>query len=72
MLGCVLGYGGYRDEALDRLAQAMRASPNVPVEEHFSMIARNGLAFDPATIADIVKRSQKCDQARQHREEAHT
>jgi adenylate cyclase len=31
MLGCVLGYGGYRDEALDRLAQAMRASPNDPL-----------------------------------------
>ena len=31
MLGCVLGYGGYRDEALDRLAQAMRASPHDPL-----------------------------------------
>jgi adenylate cyclase len=27
MLGCVLGFGGYREEALDRLRQAMRASP---------------------------------------------
>ena len=31
MLGCVLGYGGYRDEALNRLAQAMRSSPNDPL-----------------------------------------
>jgi adenylate cyclase len=31
MLGCVLGYGGYRDEAFERLAQAMRASQNDPL-----------------------------------------
>ena len=31
MLGCVLGFGGYRDEALDRLQQAMRASPHDPL-----------------------------------------
>jgi adenylate cyclase len=31
MLGCVLGFGGYRDEALDRLRQAMRASPHDPL-----------------------------------------
>lgn len=31
MLGCVLGFGGYRDEALDRIRQAMRASPNDPL-----------------------------------------
>ena len=31
MLGCVLGFGGYREEALDRLRQAMRASPNDPL-----------------------------------------
>jgi adenylate cyclase len=31
MLGCVLGFGGYRDEALDRLHQAMRASPHDPL-----------------------------------------
>src|SRR5207244_2437163 len=30
MLGCVLGFGGYHDEALDRLQQAMRASPHDP------------------------------------------
>ena len=30
-LGCVLGFGGYRDEALDRLRQAMRASPHDPL-----------------------------------------
>jgi len=31
MLGCVLGFGGYRDEAFDRLRQAMRASPHDPL-----------------------------------------
>src|SRR6266481_1855764 len=31
MLGCVLGFGGYRDEAIDRLQQAMRASPHDPL-----------------------------------------
>jgi len=31
MLGCVLGFGGYRDEALDRIRQAMRASPHDPL-----------------------------------------
>jgi adenylate cyclase len=31
MLGCVLGYGGYREEALTRLQQAMRASPHDPL-----------------------------------------
>src|SRR5215469_4147816 len=31
MLGCVLCYGGYREEALDRLRQAMRASPHDPL-----------------------------------------
>lgn len=31
MLGCTLGFGGYRDEALDRLRQAMRASPHDPL-----------------------------------------
>jgi adenylate cyclase len=31
MLGCTLGYGGHRDEALDRLHQAMRASPHDPL-----------------------------------------
>ena len=31
MLGCVLGFGGYRDEGLDRLRQAMRASPHDPL-----------------------------------------
>jgi adenylate cyclase len=30
MLGCVLGFGGYREEALDCLRQAMRASPHDP------------------------------------------
>src|SRR5262249_20149962 len=31
MLGCVLGFGGHRDEALDRLREAMRASPHDPL-----------------------------------------
>jgi adenylate cyclase len=31
MLGCVLGFGGYKDEALDRLQQAMRTSPHDPL-----------------------------------------
>jgi adenylate cyclase len=31
MLGCVLGFGGYREEALDRLRQAMRLSPQDPL-----------------------------------------
>jgi adenylate cyclase len=31
MLGCVLGFGGYREEALVRLQQAIRASPHDPL-----------------------------------------
>jgi adenylate cyclase len=31
MLGCVLGFGGYHDEALVQLRQAMRASPHDPL-----------------------------------------
>jgi adenylate cyclase len=31
MLGCVLGFGGHRKEALERLQQAMRASPHDPL-----------------------------------------
>lgn len=31
MLGCVLNYGGYREEALARLQQAMRVSPHDPL-----------------------------------------
>jgi adenylate cyclase len=31
MLGCVLGFGGYHEEAICRLQQAMRASPNDPL-----------------------------------------
>jgi adenylate cyclase len=31
MLGCVLGYGGFREESLTRLQQAMRASPHDPL-----------------------------------------
>jgi len=31
MLGCVLGFGGYREEALARLQQAMRTRPHDPL-----------------------------------------
>jgi adenylate cyclase len=31
MLGCTLGFGGHHDEALDRIRQAMRASPHDPL-----------------------------------------
>ncbi len=31
MLGCVLSYGGYREEAMARLQQAMRVSPHDPL-----------------------------------------
>jgi adenylate cyclase len=31
MLGCVLTFGGYRDEGLDQLRRAMRASPQDPL-----------------------------------------
>ena len=31
LLGCLLGFGGYREEALDRLRQALRASPHDPL-----------------------------------------
>jgi adenylate cyclase len=31
VLGCVLGHGGYPEEALERLRQAMRASPHDPL-----------------------------------------
>ena len=43
MLGCVLGFGGYREEALERLQQAMRASPHDPLIWLWSYLAR-GLA----------------------------
>jgi adenylate cyclase len=31
MLGCALGFGGFREEALERLQQALRASPHDPL-----------------------------------------
>ena len=40
MLGCVLGFGGYHDEALDRLRQAMRASPHDPLTWLWTSVAR--------------------------------
>src|SRR5208283_2191054 len=41
MLGSVLGFGGYRDEALDRLRQAMRASPHDPLTWLWTMRSAN-------------------------------
>ena len=40
-LGCVLGFGGYRDESLDRLRQAMRASPHDPLTWLWTMWRAN-------------------------------
>jgi adenylate cyclase len=52
MLGCVLGFGGYHDEALDRLQQAMRASPHDPLTWLWTMwqggILFNSHKFDAA------------------------
>jgi adenylate cyclase len=31
MLGCTLCFGGHRDEAIEQLHQAMRASPHDPL-----------------------------------------
>ena len=45
MLGCVLGFGGYHDEALDRLQQAMRASPHDPLTWLWTMWTRGHTIF---------------------------
>jgi adenylate cyclase len=55
MLGCVLGFGGYRDEALDRIRQAMRASPQDPLTWLWTLwtasIQLGGRKFDAALEA---------------------
>ena len=48
MLGCVLGFGGYHDEALDRLQQAMRASPHDPLTWLWTMWTRRSYNFTRA------------------------
>jgi adenylate cyclase len=61
MLGCVLGFGGYRDEALDRLQQAMRASPHDPLTWLWTMwvaaVQLNARKFDVAleTYRQLVR-----------------
>jgi adenylate cyclase len=61
MLGCVLGFGGYREEALDRLRQAMRASPHDPLTWLWTfwtgVIQFNSRKFDAAleTLHQVVR-----------------
>ena len=61
MLGCVLGFGGYRDEALDRLRQAMRASPHDPLTwlwtQWTGVIQMSARNFDAAlvTLHQVVR-----------------
>jgi adenylate cyclase len=61
MLGCVLGFGGYYDEALDRLQQAMRASPHDPLTWLWTMwrgsIQFYSRKFDAAleTLSELVR-----------------
>lgn len=61
MLGCVLGFGGYHDEALDRLRQAMRASPYDPLTWLWTLwtgaIQMNARDFDAAlvTLPEVVR-----------------
>jgi adenylate cyclase len=61
MLGCVLGFGGYRDEALDRLRQAMRASPHDPLTwlwtQWMATIHLTARRFDAAlaTLHDVLR-----------------
>jgi adenylate cyclase len=61
MLGCVLGYGGYREEALDRLQQAMRASPHDPLTWLWTLWTGNlqfySRKFDAAveTLRQVVR-----------------
>jgi len=61
MLGCVLGFGGHRDEALDRLRQAMRASPHDPLTWLWSLwtgfIQLSARNFDAAlaTLHQVVR-----------------
>ena len=61
MLGCVLGFGGYHDEALDRLRQAIRASPYDPLTwlwtQWTGAIQMNARNFDAAlvTLREVVR-----------------
>jgi adenylate cyclase len=61
MLGCVLGFGGYHDEALDRLQQAMRASPHDPLTWLWTMwrgaVQFHSCKFDAAleTYNELVR-----------------
>ena len=61
MLGCVLGWGGYREEALDRLQQAMRASPHDPLTWLWTLwtglFQFNSRKFDAAveTLRQVVR-----------------
>jgi adenylate cyclase len=61
MLGCVLGFGGHRDEALDRLRQAMRASPHDPLTWLWTLwtgfIQLSARKFDAAlaTLHQVVR-----------------
>ena len=61
MLGCVLGFGGYHEEALDRLRQAMRASPQDPLTSlwliWFGLIQFNARQFAAAvdTLRQVVR-----------------
>jgi adenylate cyclase len=61
MLGCVLGFGGYREEALARLQQAMRASPRDPLTWLWTLwtgvLQFNSRKFDAAvaTLRQVVR-----------------
>ena len=61
MLGCVLGFGGYHEEALDRLQQAMRASPHDPLTWIWTLwtgvIQMHARKFDAAvaTLRQVVR-----------------
>ena len=69
MLGCVLGFGGYREEALDRLRQAMRASPHDPLTWLWTVwtgvIQFNSRKFDAAleTLHQVVRLRPRFAQA---------
>ena len=61
MLGFALGFGGYREEALARLQQAMRVSPHDPLTWLWqlwrSMTQFNGRDFAAAldTLHEVVR-----------------
>jgi adenylate cyclase len=73
MLGCVVGFGGYREEALDRLRQAMRASPHDPLTwlwilwtgiMQFHSRLRPGYAQAQVLIAASLAHLGRLDEAR--------